>query len=220
MADYIPPADGDFNTWVGNYVTYAVANKTALGISTTDADALTAAHTAWNSAFGALLSAQAAAQTATTLKDTKRGLIEALVRTITGQLQKNPAVTDAQRQSLQITVSDGTRTPAAIPTTKPVLKVDTSQRLQHTIAFTDESTPTSRAKPAGVMGCELWVKVGDPAPAGPDDCDFLALATRTPDREDYEAADGGKSAYYMGRWVNTRGQKGPWSAMVKATIAA
>ena len=41
------------------------------------------------------------------------------------------------------------------------------QRLQHTIHFADEATPTSKAKPAGVMGAEVWVKVapvGDPAP--------------------------------------------------------
>ena len=220
MADYIAPADGDFNTWVGNFVPYVVANKVALGVSTADADALQAAYTAWSGAFGALLTAQAAAETATNLKDTKRDLLVVIVRSLTGQMQKNPAVTDAQRQSLQINIADGTRTPAAIPTTKPVLKVDTSQRFQHTIGFSDESTPTSRAKPNGVMGCELWAKIGDPAPAGPDDCEFLALATRTPDREDYEAADGGKPAYIMGRWVNTRGQKGPWSAVVKATIAA
>ena len=110
--------------------------------------------------------------------------------------------------------------PGRHPHHPAVLKVDTSQRLLHPIAFTDESTPTSRAKPNGVMGCELWVKIGDPAPAGPDDVAFLALATRTPDREDFDAADGGKSAHYMARWVNTRGQKGPWSAVVKATIAA
>lgn len=201
-------------------MTYVVANKVALGVSTADADALQAAYTAWFGAYGGLLAAQAAAETATNLKDTKRDLLVAIVRSLTGQMQKNPAVTDAQRRSMQVNIPDGTRTPAAIPTTKPVLKVDTAQRLLHTIAFSDEATPTSRAKPDGVMGCELWAKIGDPAPVGPDDCEFLALATRTPDREDYEAADGGKSAHYMARWVNTRGQKGPWSVVVKATIAA
>ncbi len=30
----------------------------------------------------------------------------------------------------------------------------TSQRLQHTIAFAEEATPTRKAKPAGVMGAE------------------------------------------------------------------
>lgn len=219
MPDFIAPADADFNNWVGVFVAYVVANKTALGVSTADADALSAAYTAWTAAYSAQQTTAAAAETATGLKDTKRGLLVTIVRALTGQMQKNPAVTNAQRQSMQITVADGIRTPAALPTTKPVLKVDTAQRFQHTISFADESTPTSRAKPDGVMGCELRVKIGDPAPVGPDDCEFLVLATRSPDREDYDAADGGKPAHYMGRWVNTRNQKGPWSNVVKATIA-
>ena len=58
-----------------------------------------------------------------------------------------------------------------------------------------------------MLGCEVWVKIGGPAPVGSDDCGFLALATRTADREDYDAADGGKPAHSMARWVNTRRQK-------------
>jgi len=53
-----------------------------------------------------------------------------------------------------ITVPDREGTPEGPPKTRPVVSVDTSQRLQHTIAFADESTPTRKAKPAGVMGAE------------------------------------------------------------------
>src|SRR6266536_7259 len=61
----------------------------------------------------------------------------------------------------------------------PSRPVDTSQRLRHTIQFVDESTPTSRAKPDGVAGCEVWVKVGDPAPADAGALKYLATDTRT-----------------------------------------
>ncbi len=38
---------------------------------------------------------------------------------------------------------------------------------------------------------------------------------------EYRAADGGKTAVYMLRWVNTRGEeKGPWSEVTTATVAA
>ena len=36
------------------------------------------------------------------------------------------------------------------------MTVECGQRLQHTIAFTDEATPTRKAKPAGVLGAEIW----------------------------------------------------------------
>ena len=74
------------------------------------------------------------------------------------------------------------------------MRVDTSQRLQHTIHFADESTPTSKAKPAGAMGAEIWVKVapaGDPPPADPGELTFLAVDTRTPYTTDFDGADAG-----------------------------
>jgi hypothetical protein len=96
--------------------------------------------------------------------------------------------------------------------------VDTSQRLRHTINFVDEVTPTSRAKPDGVQGCEIWTKVGDAPPAGPNEVHYLALDTRTPYTVEFDSGDGGKTAHYMLRWMSTRGEAGPWSQTVSATI--
>jgi hypothetical protein len=40
---------------------------------------------------------------------------------------------------------------------------------------------------------------------------FLALDTKTPYRADLDPNDVGNTAYYAMRWVNTRGNPGPWS---------
>ena len=77
--------------------------------------------------------------------------------------------------------------------------------------------PMSRA---GVMGAEVWVKVGDPAPVDPSELTFLSLDTRSPYTADYPGGDANKIAHYMLRWVNTRGDKGPWSETASATIGA
>ena len=37
---------------------------------------------------------------------------------------------------------------------------------------------------------------------------------------DYTVTDANKIARYMLRWVNTRGEKGPWSETASATIGA
>ena len=107
--------------------------------------------------------------------------------------------------------------------TRPVGIVDTSQRLRHEIRFTDESTPTSRAKPKGIMGCEIWVKVtaaGQAPPASADELSFVTLDTASPYTAEYDGADGGMTAHYMLRWVRKNGDKGPWSETVSATITA
>ncbi|MGQ0627317.1 MAG: hypothetical protein ACT4PL_04355 [Phycisphaerales bacterium] len=36
----------------------------------------------------------------------------------------------------------------------------------------------------------------------------------------WEVAQEGKTAYYALRWVNTRGERGPWSDVTTATVAA
>ena len=69
------------------------------------------------------------------------------------------------------------------------------------------------------MGCEIWVKIGTTPPADSSECTFLALDTASHYTAEYPGADAGKTAYYMLRWVTTRGDKGPWSETLAATIA-
>lgn len=53
---------------------------------------------------------------------------------------------------------------------------------------------------------------------GAGDMHFLGLDTATPYLASYGQEDGGKTAYYRARWVGTRGQLGPWSEVVEATV--
>lgn len=75
-----------------------------------------------------------------------------------------------------------------------------------------------RAKPAGMLGAEIWSKLGGAPPTDDSDVTFLALDTRSPDLVDYTAAESGQIAPYMLRWINTRSERGPWSETVSATI--
>ena len=218
MADYIPSSDSDFDAWQQNFVDFVAANAAALGITPAQVTSIQGQQTDWRVKFPASNTKQAEANAAVQGKNDCRSLYQDLIRSLVNIMQASPDVTDAHRQSAGITVRSAARTAVGAPTSKPVATVDTSQRLQHTINFVDELTPTSRAKPDGVQGCEIWMKVGDPAPAGPADVHYLALDTRTPYTVGFDAADGGKTAYYMLRWMSTRAETGPWSATVSATI--
>ena len=79
-----------------------------------------------------------------------------------------------------------------------------------------------RLDPGKVIGNSYSVNVGSGVEKGgsdPSECTFLALDTAIPYTAEYPGADAGKTAYYMLRWVTTRGDKGPWSETVAATIA-
>ena len=220
-ADYIPGADGAFDAWQSNFVTYATANAAALGLDPlVDIPPLTAAQTTWTTDYGANTAAQAAAQAARQAKGAARDSLVGVIRPLVGVLQASADVDDTERKALGITVPDTTPTPVGPPTTRPLVTVDTSQRLQHTIAFQDELTPTSKAKPEGVRGAQIWVKIGDPPPVDPNELTFLATDTRTPYVANFDGADGNKVAHYMLRWESTRGETGPWSETASATIGA
>ena len=221
MPDYIPSADGSFGAWQANFVTYASANAAALGLDpAVDIPPLAAAQGVWTTDYGANTAAQAAAQAARQAKVAARESFEGVIRPLVGVLQASADVDDGERAALGITVPDTKPTPVGPPTSRPVVVVDTSQRLQHTIEFVDETTLTSKAKPAGVRGAQIWVKIGDPPPVDPNELTFLATDTRTPYVANFDGADANKVAHYMLRWESTRGETGPWSETASATIGA
>lgn len=165
------------------------------------------------------MTAQNAARSACKAKDESRSGLEGDIRSVVRRIQANQAVTDKQREAMNITVRDEMRTitTAKAAVTRPVGVVDMSERLRHTIRFYDEATPNKRAKPDGVMECEIWSKIGDPPPVDGTQCQFLVLDTASPYVADYEGKYGGQKAHYMLRWVTSHSDKGPWSEVVSAT---
>ena len=224
MADYIPGSDTAFQVWVDNFVAYADIHFGELGMLPPDMVPISSAQADFAAKMIANVTAQQAAQSARQAKDDSRDVLEAAIRQLVRKLQASSSVDDAERAALGITVADTVKTMAVGGiSTRPVGVVDTSQRLRHEIRFSDESTPTKRAKPAGVMGCEIWVSVaavGEAAPSSADGLSFLSLDTASPYIAEYDGKDGGKTAHYMLRWVKSGGEKGPWSETVSATISA
>jgi hypothetical protein len=224
MSDYIPGSDTEFQAWVANFESYGSGHLADLGLVPEDMIPISTGKTDFDTKISANISAQQAAQSARQAKDDSRDELEGLVRALVRRLQASPDVDDTEREGLGITVRDKVRTAdTGDIDTRPIGAVDTSQRLRHEIRFTDESTPTRRAKPKGVMGCEIWVKVADPgapAPTSADELSFVTLDTATPYTAEYDGRDGGKTAHYMLRWVKSNGEKGPWSETVSATITA
>jgi len=220
---YMPRPDGDFAAWAGHYYDAVKKWWDAQGLDANDLKPLETALAEWAKDYPAHVAAQAQAEGARQTKDAARRELERQVRPIANFIQTYPKTTNADRATMGITVRDLSNTPAQTPRTRPLVIVDTGTRLQHSLRLVDESTPTRRARPAGVLGAEVWVKLvdaGTPAPTDPAALSFLTMTTKTAFATDYPAAAGGKTAVYMLRWVNTRGEKGPWSDPHPATVAA
>jgi hypothetical protein len=222
MSDYIPDSDGDFLRWAKAFVDYLVTNVTSLGILKIQSEAVQDMVNDFEKALMAC-NAKTAAKNTMETKNFSRFTTEEVIRLLVHQIQANPNITDAYRAAIGI-IASNCRKPATeeiAPTSKPVGTIDTSQRLQHSISFTDENTPTNPACPTGVICCEIWATVkadDDMIPTEPSDFSFLAIDTETPYCINYSNSDAGKTAYYILRWVKNNTMKGPWSKAISAII--
>ncbi|MBI4833313.1 MAG: hypothetical protein HY811_00635 [Planctomycetes bacterium] len=109
--DYMPDPDGDFNIWQGNFVMKVVGAPAAYGLTPADVVNVSADSAAWQMALAAHVAAQNAAKAAAETKDDTRDILESEIRSLVKRIQSYPAMTDAQREDLGITVPDLTRTP-------------------------------------------------------------------------------------------------------------
>ena len=220
MSDFFPRQDTGFHTWAKTFTDYARDNFDELDLNENDVYEAMALVTAFQTAFDTHNAAQNAAKSAAATKAGVRETLETALRKLSRQVQANPGVTDAERKSLGVTVRDTVRTPVPEPATTPRLTVDISERLRHTLGFYDAGAGGKRAKPAGVSGCEIWVKVGGDRPRDENEMRYVGRASRAGFVVQYAAENAGKTAHYWTRWVNTRGVPGAWGDTVSATIAA
>lgn len=213
MADFIPRPDDAFNhfiTLLGSVITDA-ANP--LKIPGNLVAEWTPAAAAWNTAFTAWEDLAPEVKSALEAKDAARAVLEPIARAANNAAQANTTLTDAERAAAGLPVHKTHRTPVGVPQTAPmIVKLDNEHLLQR-VHFADSATPGSKAKPAGVALCEIRQLVqpaATPAPTDPAALPLLALDSRTPHRTDFDASDVGQKAYYVLRWLNGKGEQGPW----------
>lgn len=128
-------------------------------------------------------------------------------------------MTDELRRKFRITIAKETRTSVGVPDSYPILVVHNMSRLRHEIEFRDSQTPDSKAKPSGVLGCELRLQIGGEMPVDGESMPFLALDTKIPYTHDNAASDANKAAFYCGEGTKAKGETGGWGPVASATVA-
>lgn len=161
------------------------------------------------------VSAQAAARAGTLAKDASREALENAIRFLIKQAKLN-GISDESLAELGIPTEPESLLPSTA--TRPVGNVDTSQRFLHTIHFADEASPDSKRNPRGVLGGEVWQKIGGAPPADFKECIFRGLDTKTPYTWEFEAEDVGKMVHYMLRWRFRDESTSAWSETISATV--
>jgi hypothetical protein len=114
-------------------------------------------------------------------------------------------------------VYDRKPTQAEKPKTRTETEVRFEQIMKHDLHVRD-SESKSAAKPVHVIGFEIWRRTGGDTEPSYEEMQFVEMATRTPHTVEYASAQRGLMVWYATRWINTRGETGPWSEIVSAIV--
>jgi len=130
----------------------------------------------------------------------------------------NESVSEQDKTAMGIHARSRTRSLPSEPSTVPVLLVDNRFVSAHRFRFHDSATPHSRKRPDSAAYCEIWYRIDGPPPSDPSETKSRVSVTRSGQNITYDNAYKGKYVYYYARWVNRKGELGPWSDMVGALV--
>lgn len=216
QASYIPPKDADFDVWLQNFSVLLTANPTDYGLVAGDAVIVAAEYTNWHPKF--LAATNPATRTAPTVaaKDGARVQATGVVRPYATQISRNPAVSDLLKLGIGVNLPNNAPVPVPPITDVPSLILQPSATGLTQIQYRSSGDPTSKAKPFGAIGLEVWRDIGTVAATSPEQCTLFATLTKTPQALSNAPAVNGQIMTFFARWTTRSGpagvaQKGPWS---------
>lgn len=220
MADYLPSTDEALEAFGINFKDLITATPTVYGVTAADATAYAALLTDYSTRLET--ATQPNTRTVVTIgeKEISRAALVAKTRALAKIINAFPGTTNPMRQSLGLNPRDVEPTPVPAPTTRPQVTVSSTGVLR----LVDEASPTRRAKPAGVIGAHIYMKLAEasaPAPTTRAETEYMGLVTRTINVPvALPEGSAGKKLWILAQWVNEKGESGPISAVAGSLIAA
>lgn len=220
---YIPAKDADFSAWLQNFSTLLTATPTLYGLVSADAVIVAGQNTAFQAAY--TLATDPSTRTSPTVADktAARNTAEVTVRPYAIQIALNAGVSDMDKVAIGVTVAKTIPTPVPPPTTTPTLSLVAGTSRTHQLAYRDSATPTSKGKPAGSTGIQIFRAIGVVPAIDPTQAVYYQNWTKSPNLSEFGTGDVGKICTYFARWMTTSGpagtsQFGPWSTPLALTV--
>lgn len=216
--------DSETLSWLENFRDVIVADPTLYGLTAPDATALDVAVDAFRVAYDiAGVNGRMAVNPGGYTQPNRATMYGArnsalsIARPFAVQIQANPGISDEDKLAAGVVPRNFNRTLTFVPQTAPILGFLSAGVGTHLLGFADELTPSSKRKPLGAVAVQLWLGVGTLV-TPLNDLDFYQQYSRFPAQVNFDPEDAGKLATYAARWVGRRGDVGPWSATLTATV--
>ncbi|MDR3185035.1 MAG: hypothetical protein LBT49_06500 [Prevotellaceae bacterium] len=216
--DYIPRADAAFHNWAQQFITHLGLLREEVRFP----EALYAELAALQSEFSEKLDVCWNPKTRTSVsvfeKDAVRDRFKRTVRqAVNAHLSYNSLLTGTHREMLGLPIRKTTRTRAHQPDTTPIVTCRLPGPAMVEFHFRN---PEGRrwAKPAGTLCAEFAWGCFEERPVDWEALPHRTLFLHTPGQLTFKSCERGLTLYFAIRWVNTRGEPGPWSEIKSVII--
>ena len=153
----VPSNAADLIAALNTYVAVVTGSPAAYGTTAGKVSAVAASAADLQSAVTDQEAKIAAARSATEDKDALYDAAALLYREANKVAQATTACTPSMKEAAGLPVPDDSRTPAPVPSVIPVVIVERTSRLEHTLRIIDPAHPRG-GKPADVAGYQVFYK--------------------------------------------------------------
>jgi hypothetical protein len=217
---FLPTQESVLDNWLANFSTLISADPAAYGLSPADAAQIAAEVDKWHALYLVAESPETRTRGAVAAKRGQKKVVVAVVRGFAARVRANDAVSDELKLGLGLKLRPRRGEPVGVPASAPALALTGFKLGRHELRALDPDTRPSRGKPPKIAAIMVYRAVAPAMVNRPQDAEFLTLSTRVRIESAFTRADHGQTATYFARWINSKGEAGPWSAAMSAPIAA
>jgi len=216
---YMPRSDHAAAMWMQIFANGIVEHADEFDVSPVEAARVQTAVSAFVDLF--TVADQTAIRTSVIVeqKDLARRAAELVIRPIYTRIKSDPTIESPTLLSIGVRPINAKRSRINAPDTAPSLMVRDVTMVSHVLVYNEPGMRSLRAKPKGVVGFQLFRSLREDANGPQMLPTYFATYTRNPVVIFLYANEDLKTATYVGRWINRRGETGPWSNRVSQRIS-
>lgn len=215
---YVPRSDEKFRRWAFVLTGRIAQDPAAAGVSEQHAQELSAAYNVFSDLFDASRKRSTRTLDLVGRKNTARKILESMCRKVAQRIKHDENVS-FEFKSVVFRRGKHRRKCAGSPGTAPTLHVTGMKSGRHELRWQDESVPWTRRKPKGAAGLQLFAVVADRAVMDWSRLQYVRTYTKQPMKVSWPHETAGMVVMYVGRWINAKGEEGPWSDPVPIQVA-
>jgi len=215
---YVPRSDEKFRRWAFVLTGRIAQDPAAAGVTREQSLELTAAFDEFNKYYD--LSRMRGTRTLDIVgrKNAARKILEAMCRKVAQKIKHDESV-PLELKSVIFRRGRKRRKVAGPPETAPTLLFTGMKSGRHELRWQDDSVLWTRRKPKDAMGLQLFAQVTDRAVLDWSQLKYVRTYTKQPMKVSWPRETAGMVVIYVGRWINAKGEEGPWSDPLPMQVA-